>query len=63
MNGLVGVSSVTVGGVDPRIAELIETAEARLDNAAHALDPANALADATIALGEIALATFLRGGR
>lgn len=62
MNGPIFVDTPDTP-VDEKIAGLIEVAEARLDNAAHALDPANALADATIALGEIALATFLRGGR
>lgn len=61
MNGPVFVS--TVNALEEKVAGLIASAEARLDDSAHALDPSEALAGATIALGEIALATFLRGGR
>lgn len=64
MNGPVFVDMPDMpGGDDPKIAKLIEAAESRIEFASERLDPASSQADATIALAQIALATFLRGDR
>lgn len=62
MNGPVFVDTPDTP-VDEKIAGLIEAAAENIDFAATALDPANAQATAQVALAQIALATFLRGGR
>lgn len=49
--------------LDPKVAALIASAEDDIDSAHRAVNPAEALVDASLAQAKIALATFLRGGR